>query len=114
MQIEMGEKVDIDELKETIAGYELNPTIVYAGEGSTQVVIKTIKEWSKPGMSEREWKQNVDSTLTDNSERIESLEEGNRIICKALLAIMSHEINGNSIDKLQKAYDDMNDYLVDK
>lgn len=77
-------------------------------------VIKTIKEWSKPGMSEREWKQNVDSTLTDNSERIESLEEGNRIICKALLAIMSHEINGNSIDKLQKAYDDMNDYLVDK
>ena len=77
-------------------------------------VIKTIKEWSKPGLSEREWKQNVDSTLTDNSERIESLEEGNRIICKALLAIMSHEINGNSIDKLQKAYDDMNDYLVDK
>lgn len=77
-------------------------------------VIKTIKEWSKPGMSEKEWKQNVDSTLTDNSERIESLEEGNRIICKALLAIMSHEINGNSIDKLQKAYDDMNDYLVDK
>lgn len=77
-------------------------------------VIKTIKEWSKPGMSEKEWKQNVDSTLTDNSERIESLEEGNRVICKALMAIMSHEINGNSIDKLQKAYDDMNEYLIDK
>ena len=44
MQIEMGEKVDIDEVKDTIAEYDLNPTIVYAGEGNTQIVIKTIKD----------------------------------------------------------------------
>lgn len=44
MQLEMGEKVDIDEVKETIASYDLNPTIVYAGEGSTQIVIRTIKD----------------------------------------------------------------------
>ncbi len=44
MQLEMGEKVDIDEVKETIAEYDLNPTIVYAGEGSTQIVIRTIKD----------------------------------------------------------------------
>ena len=44
MQIEMGEKVDIDEVKATIADYELNPTIVYAGQGNTQIVIRTIKD----------------------------------------------------------------------
>lgn len=77
-------------------------------------VIKTIKEWRKPVVNEAEWKRDVDETLKDNSERIESLEEGNRVICKALMAMMSHEINGNSIDKLQKAYDDMNDYLIEK
>ena len=44
MQIEMGEKVDIDEVKSTIAEYDLNPTIVYAGEGNTQIVIRTIKD----------------------------------------------------------------------
>ena len=44
MQLEMGEKVDIDEVKETIADYDLNPQIVYAGEGSTQIVIRTIKD----------------------------------------------------------------------
>lgn len=70
-------------------------------------VVKVIKEWSKPGTS-------MSETVKDHEVRIESLEEGNKVICKALLAIMSHEINGNSIDKLQKAYDDMNDYLVDK
>ena len=44
IQLEMGEQVDIDELKDCISEYELDPTIVYAGEGKTQVVIKTIKD----------------------------------------------------------------------
>ena len=44
MQIEMGQKVDIDEVKDVISEYDLNPTIVYAGEGNTQIVIKTIKD----------------------------------------------------------------------
>ena len=44
MQIEMGEKVDIDEVKDTLAEYDLDPTIVYAGEGNTQIVIRTIKD----------------------------------------------------------------------
>ena len=44
MQIEMGEKVNIDEVKDTLAEYDLDPTIVYAGEGNTQIVIRTIKD----------------------------------------------------------------------
>jgi SecD/SecF fusion protein len=44
MQIEMGQKVDIDEVKDTISQYDLDPTIVYAGEGNTQIVIRTIKD----------------------------------------------------------------------
>ena len=77
-------------------------------------VVKTIKEWRKPSVSETEWKRGVDEAVKDHGEHIESLEEGNKVICKALMAIMSHEINGNSIDKLQKAYDDMNEYLIEK
>lgn len=59
IQIEMGEKVDIDELKESIAKYELEPTIVYAGEGNTQVVIKTIKALKN------EERSDVIQTITD-------------------------------------------------
>ena len=44
MQIDMGKKVDIDEVKDCISSYDLNPTIVYAGEGNTQIVIRTIKD----------------------------------------------------------------------
>lgn len=77
-------------------------------------VVKTIKEWSSPAVSEAEWRRGVDASLEDNKERIETLEAGNKVICKALIAILSHEINGNSVDKLQKAVSDLNDYLIDK
>ncbi|MBQ0018752.1 MAG: protein translocase subunit SecF [Clostridiales bacterium] len=44
LQLEMGQEVSIDDVKECIADYDLDPTIVYAGEGNTQIVIKTIKD----------------------------------------------------------------------
>ena len=77
-------------------------------------VVKVFKDWGKPRMSEAEWRRGVDSSLKDNGERIETLEDGNRAICKALIALLSHEINGNSIDKLQKALSDLNDYLIER
>ena len=77
-------------------------------------VIKTIKDWRKPGMSEADWRRDVDLKLGNDNERIKSLEEGNRVICKALMALLSHEINGNSSDKLQKALSDLNDYLIER
>ena len=44
MQIEMGQEVDIDEVKDTIAEYDLDPTIVYASGNNSQIIIKTIKD----------------------------------------------------------------------
>lgn len=77
-------------------------------------VIKTIKEWSKPGMSEAEWRRDVDDKLSSDNRRIQKLEDGNRAICKALIALLSHEINGNSKEKLSTALSDLNDYLIER
>ncbi len=44
MQIEMGQEVAIDDVKDTIAQYDLNPTIVYASDNHSQVIIRTIKD----------------------------------------------------------------------
>lgn len=43
IQMDMGKKVSIEEVKDTIKDYDLNPTIVYAGEGNREIVIRTIK-----------------------------------------------------------------------
>ena len=44
MQIELGQEVDIDEVKDTIAQYDLNPQIVYASDNHSQIIIRTIKD----------------------------------------------------------------------
>lgn len=44
MQIELGQEVTIDEVKDTIAKYDLDPTIVYASDNNSQIIIKTIKD----------------------------------------------------------------------
>ena len=77
-------------------------------------VIKVFKEWRKPGMSEKEWREEVDRKLDSDNKRIESLEEGNKVICRALIAMLSHEINGNSKEKLQTAMTDLQNYLIER
>ena len=44
MQIELGQEVSIDEAKEVIADYDLDPTIVYASDNNSQIIIRTIKD----------------------------------------------------------------------
>ena len=72
-------------------------------------VIKTIKDWVRPG---KDWKTEMDDSMKDNTERIKKLEDGNRLVMKALMAMLSHEINGNSIDKLQQSLGELNEYLI--
>lgn len=75
-------------------------------------VIKTVKDWVKPGKTVAKWREDIDKTMTDNNDRLTTVEAGNKVIMKALIAIMRHEINGNSVDKLQTALDELNDYLI--
>ena len=44
MQIELGQEASIDEVKETIAEFDLDPTIVYASDNNSQIIIRTIKD----------------------------------------------------------------------
>jgi hypothetical protein len=76
-------------------------------------VVKTIREWRRPGQTVAAWRREMDDSMKDNSDRIKKVEDGNKVIMKALIAMMNHEINGNSVDKLQKALGELNDYLID-
>lgn len=43
IQIELGKQVPISEIEDELKEFDLDPSIIYAGEGNTQVVIKTIE-----------------------------------------------------------------------
>ena len=60
------------------------------------------------------WRRKVDTHLSNDKERIDALEEGQKAICRGVLALLSHEINGNSIDKLKEAHAELTDYLIER
>lgn len=55
-----------------------------------------------------------DERLAKDYERLNDLEDSNRIILRALMAMLSHEINGNSDDKLKDSFDEIQKYLIQK
>ena len=61
-----------------------------------------------------EWRNNVDQKLDKDKGRIDSLSEGQKVICRGILALLSHEINGNSVEKLKTALQETTDYLIEK
>lgn len=46
--------------------------------------------------------------------RLNELEDGNRIMMRAMMAMLSHEINGNSIDKLRESFEEIQKYLIER
>ena len=52
--------------------------------------------------------------LSEHRKRMDGLESGQRAICRGVLALLSHEINGNSVDKLKEAQTGISNYLIDK
>ncbi len=54
----------------------------------------------------------LEDALKEKDSRVRLLEEGNVVIQRALLALMSHAINGNDVDRLSTAKEDMERYLT--
>ena len=52
--------------------------------------------------------------LKKDHERLNNLEEANRIQMRALMAMLHHDIDGNSTDGLKKSYEEIQKYLIEK
>ena len=78
--------------------------------------INLIRGWKKESKITAHDKQ-----IQDHENRIKALEVSKstqekymKVICNSVLALVSHEINGNSIDKLKDAQEELKDFLINK
>lgn len=55
-----------------------------------------------------------EAKLKNDNARLKVLEDGNRIMMRAMMAMLSHDINGNSDEALKKSLQEINEYLIDK
>ena len=95
--------------------------VVLALLGAYTTIMNAVKTWREekqrkdaPVNTMEEQVRNHDEQLQRGRERIEDLEESNRIIMRALMAMLSHEINGNSDDRLRASFDEIQAYLIDR
>ena len=77
-------------------------------------LIEKSKKARQPALDAAQWRRDTDAKLKRDKERIDSLEDGNRVMMRGQIAMLNHIITGNSIDKLKEAKDEMIKYLTAK
>ena len=93
IQVELGQQVEVSDVEDAIAEYDLDPSIVYAGEGNTQVIIKTIESLDNAARADviQSLEDNLGVTIED--EDILASEQfgpsvGNELKVNALKAVL--------------------------
>ena len=61
-----------------------------------------------------EWRKSVDQKLDNDNRRLNRNEDSERITQRTLLALLSHGIDGNHLDQMQKAKDELQNHLISK
>ena len=77
-------------------------------------LIDKIRAAHQPKDELQGWQRDTDEKLKRDKERLDVLEDGNKVICRGILALLSHEINGNSTDKLKASQSEITNYLIDR
>ena len=52
--------------------------------------------------------------FANDKDRLDAIEEGNRVTQRAILALLSHGIDGNDIDSMRAAKKELQEYLIDR
>ena len=81
--------------------------------GGAWAIVKNIRDKAKEPDAERDETLKKHGEMLDNdNRRLKELEEGNKVIMQSMLALMSHELDGNHTEQLRKAKDDLEQYLI--
>ena len=63
---------------------------------------------------ERSAEEAKTNTFPKYDAKITDIEEGNRVTQKAILALLTHSIEGNNTEEMKKAREDLQEYLINK
>ena len=77
-------------------------------------LVDKIRAARKPHDDLERWQRETDNKLAMDKKRLDSLEDGQKVMLRGINAIISHEINGNSTDKLQKSQNEIMEYLIER
>lgn len=56
----------------------------------------------------------IENKLKNYDYRVIQLEDGVKVLLKSMSALLSHSIDGNNLEEMKDARDDLNEYLISK
>ena len=62
----------------------------------------------------QEWKAEVDKRLDRGGQHFDAIDASNRVTQLALLALLDHGIDGNNIDQMQHAKEELQTHLINR
>lgn len=96
-------------------------TAVVLLSNAAERIVKAVKSAKAPNDRQDErldalekWRVDVDQRLTRGNIHFEAIDEGNRVTQRALLALLSHGIDGNNIQQMQDAKDALEEHLINR
>ena len=94
---------------------------ITATAGAVAVIYAIVQKARTPNQTQNErldkheeWLKKHDALLDNDNKRLKQLEDGNKIIQRALLELLKHGIDGNDVDGMRKVRDDLQQYLIDR
>jgi hypothetical protein len=88
---------------------------------AVEKIVKAVKASKAPTdkQNERldaleEWKAKVDRRLNTDNDRLQGIDSGNRVTQRALLALLDHGIDGNNIEQMQHAKEELQEHLINR
>lgn len=101
-----------------LAGLAALVLVLVGAYNTVMNAVKTYRDEKKrkdaPVNTLEETVRQHEERLKKDHERLNNLEEANRIQMRALMAMLHHEIDGNSTDGLKQSYDEIQRYLIEK
>lgn len=61
-----------------------------------------------------QWRIGVDEKLGNDKKRLDTMEAGNRVTQLALLALLDHGIDGNNLEQMQHAKEELQNHLISR
>lgn len=109
-----------------IAGLIVGGVLAFCGAISTvgaavEKIVKVIRAAKAPNdeqnariSSLEEWRIGVDRKLDNDKKRLDGKDSGDRVTQLALLALLDHGIDGNNIDQMLKAKQELQQHLINR
>ena len=88
---------------------------------AAEKIVKAWKAWKAPNDHRNERldlledrMEKVESKLSNDDDRLRDIEKGDRATQRALLALLDHGIDGNNIEQMQHAKEELQNHLINR